>query len=271
MGEFLYFIEGKGIIMGLFDFLKKKNCSICGGEIGLLGNRKLEDGNMCKECAKKLSPWFSDRRNSTVAEINEQLAYREENKKAVEVFHITRTLGEDMKVLLDEDTKRFMVTRAKNVKEANPDVLEFSQVTGCSLDIDEDVSEEMTEDKDGNSVSYKPQRFTYQYHFNITLHVNHPYFNEMEFAVNSSAVDTTPNGGVPALRKPNPKLNREYKKYETMAEEIVKVFEDARMQKREEVAAAAAPTRAVTCPYCGATTTPDAKGCCEYCGGVVNG
>ena len=22
----------------------------------------------------------------------------------------------------------------------------------------------------------------------------------------------------------------------------------------------------VTCPYCGATTTPDANGCCEYCG-----
>lgn len=26
----------------------KKQCSICGGDIGLLGNRKLEDGNCCK-------------------------------------------------------------------------------------------------------------------------------------------------------------------------------------------------------------------------------
>ena len=26
----------------------------------------------------------------------------------------------------------------------------------------------------------------------------------------------------------------------------------------------------VTCPYCGATTTPDASGCCAYCGGAVN-
>ena len=33
--------------MGLFDNLfKKKNCDICGNEIGLLGNRKLEDGNL---------------------------------------------------------------------------------------------------------------------------------------------------------------------------------------------------------------------------------
>ena len=31
-------------------------------------------------------------------------------------------------------------------------------------------------------------------------------------------------------------------------------------------AAAAAPKTAVNCPYCGATTTPDSGGCCEYCG-----
>ena len=63
--------------MGLFD---KKYCDICGEKIGLLGNRKLENGNLCKNCAKKLSPWFSDRRNSTVDEIKAQLAYREENQ-----------------------------------------------------------------------------------------------------------------------------------------------------------------------------------------------
>ena len=58
--------------MGFFGKLfEKKICSVCGGEIGLLGNRKLEDGNMCKECAAKLSPWFSDRRSSTIAEIKE--------------------------------------------------------------------------------------------------------------------------------------------------------------------------------------------------------
>ena len=62
--------------MGLFD---KKYCDVCGAKIGFLGNRKLEDGNLCKDCAGKLSPFFSDRRNSTIAEIKEQLAYRKEN------------------------------------------------------------------------------------------------------------------------------------------------------------------------------------------------
>ena len=48
--------------MGLFD---KKYCDFCGNKIGLLGNRKFEDGNMCKDCAAKLSPWFDERRHST--------------------------------------------------------------------------------------------------------------------------------------------------------------------------------------------------------------
>ena len=73
---------------------KKEECAICGGEIGLLGNRKLEDGNCCKNCAAKLSPWFSDRRQSTVEEIKEQLAYREANQEKVAAFRVTRTLGE---------------------------------------------------------------------------------------------------------------------------------------------------------------------------------
>ena len=110
--------------MGLFD---KKYCDICGEKIGLLGNRKLEDGNLCKDCAKKLSPWFSDRRNSTVAEIKEQLEYRERNKEDVARFHTTRTLGSSTRILLDEDAQKFMVTYARNIQDANPDVLDYSQ------------------------------------------------------------------------------------------------------------------------------------------------
>jgi len=128
--------------MGLFGKLfDKKECSICGKNIGLLGNRKLEDGNMCKECAAKLSPWFSDRRSSTVAEIEEQLAYRDENKKAVEAFNVTLSLGTNVKVLIDEDAGKFMVTRERNYKNTNPDVLKFSQVTGCQFDIEEHRTE----------------------------------------------------------------------------------------------------------------------------------
>ncbi|MFR7403335.1 MAG: DUF4428 domain-containing protein [Coriobacteriaceae bacterium] len=74
--------------MGLFGKLfEKKECAICGGEIGLLGNRKLEDGNMCKACAAKLSPWFDERRHSTVAQIEEQLEYLNLTRKRRRVSH----------------------------------------------------------------------------------------------------------------------------------------------------------------------------------------
>ena len=56
-----------------------------------------------------------------------------------------------------------------------------------------------------------------------------------------------------------------------MSEEIKAVLLNVRQTVRENVAAAAAPKMAVTCPYCGATTTTDEKGCCEFCGGAING
>ena len=255
--------------MGLFD---KKYCDICGEKIGLLGNRKLENGNLCKNCAQKLSPWFSDRRNSTVEEIKEQLAYREANKERVTVFNMTRTLGTDTKVLLDEDAGTFMVTRARNLVEANPDVLDFADVTGCNLDIDESRSEIKREDKDGKKVSYNPPRYEYSYDFYITIFVNNPYFDEMRFKINSSSVDITPSAMRPGMTAVcNPESNVEYSNYKKLGEEIRQVLTQVREDVREKIEQEAAPKAAVTCPYCGATTTPDANGCCEYCGGAVNG
>lgn len=256
--------------MGLFGKLfDKKECSFCDNEIGLFGNRKLEDGNMCKECAKKLSPWFSDRRSSTVAQIEEQLAYREENKKAVEAFNVTLSLGTDMKVLMDEDAGKFMVTRERNLMEANPDVLDFSQVTGCILDIDEHQTEEMREDNEGNEVSFHPPRYFYSYDFRMIIKVNHPYFDEISFNLNSSDVEINPHNGM--TTRPNPQSNPDYREFEDMGREIKEILTQARRQVREDARAAAAPKTAVTCPYCGATTMPDANGCCEYCGGALNG
>lgn len=253
---------------------------------------------MCKACASKLSPWFSDRRNSTVAEINEQLAYREENRSKVAAFHTTRTLGENPKVLLDEDAGKFMVTSARNLAEANPDVLDFADVTGCDLDIDEDKTEIQYKDKDGNRQSFNPKRYAYSYDFYIVIHVNNPYFNEIRFRLNHSRVDNDqetlldgPNAmprartaGRPMPGGPRPgmaggltsnaaqvRASVEYRQYEQMGKEIRQALLQVRRDVRANAAAAAAPKQAVTCPWCGATTTPDASGCCEYCGGSVNG
>jgi len=256
--------------MGLFGKLfDKKECSICGGEIGLLGNRKLEDGNMCKNCANKLSPWFTERRESTVAEIEEQLAYREANKEKVAAFNVTRVLGEREKIYLDEDKMQFMVTDENNWREANPDVLDFTQVLGVELDTSETHTEEKRKTSTGEMVSYNPPRYTYYYDFDIAIMVNHPYFDCMKFQLNRSSVAVKETGIRSAFSGGSMNSPR-VREYEEMGLEIKRVLTEARQAGRNAAAAAAAPKQAVTCSWCGATTMPTAKGCCEYCGGSLN-
>ena len=173
--------------MGLFD---KKYCDFCGNKIGLLGNKKLEDANMCKDCASKLSPWFSDRRHSFKADIEKQLAYREENKSAVASFSATRTLGTtSTKLLIDDNAKKFMVTSAKDIREANPDVLDFSQARGCDLDVKEHRVEIRRTDSNGKSVSYNPPRYKYSYDFHAIIRVDHPFIDEMRFALSNGNIE----------------------------------------------------------------------------------
>jgi len=237
--------------MGLFD---KKFCDICGGKIGLLGNRKLEDGNMCKDCAGLLSPFMTDRRRTTLADIKEHLAYREANKAQVAAFNVTRTLGNKTKVMLDEDAGKFVVSASNRWQSDNPDVMTYSQVTGCMTDIDEKKTELKTKDREGKDVSYNPPRYEYDYDFNIIIHVNSPWFNEIKFKLNSSSVK---RGTV------------DYRECEQLANEIKQALTQVRQDVRSNIAAANAPRVARTCPNCAATTIPDAHGCCEYCGGAM--
>lgn len=252
--------------MGLFGkMFEKKICSVCSGEIGLLGNRKLDDGNLCKKCAAKLSPWFTGRRRSTVADIKEQLEYREKNRDALAEFNPTLTLGRVMKVIIDEDAGKFVVTRASRLTEENPDVIAFSQVTGVDIDIDEDRIEVMKEKSDGTEVSYNPPKFTFTYGIKIIIHVNHPYFDTMDFDLTDSDIEINPDHPLPISSKPDPKECLEYRENLKIAKKIRDTLTNARAQAREIPAV----RTAVICRCCGATTVPDENGCCEYCGGAA--
>lgn len=268
--------------MGLFGkIFEKKICDICGGEIGLLGNRKLEDGNMCKTCAAKLSPWFSERRQSTVEQIKDQLEQREGNKASVAAFQTTRSIGERMKVLIDENTQQFMVTSARNIIEANPDVIPLSLVTGCTLNIDEDRRELKREDRDGNMVSYNPPRYVYSYDFEMCISVRMPYFDEIKFDLNDTRVEieniSSTRMGMgrftPTGINFNPEHDPEYRRYKQMGEEIrVAILsgrEKARSPEAPTEAPAAAPTAPAApagpwnCPACGGQNSGKF---CEFCG-----
>lgn len=318
--------------MGLFS---KKVCSICGGDIGLFGNRKLDDGNLCKDCAAKLSPFFTDRRRSTVAEIANQLAYREANKAEVAAFRVTRALGGNTKVLFDEDAQKFIVTSQSKWAEGNPDVIPFSAVTGCTYRIDEKKTEIQKEEQpadagasaknavpvaapapqpvqqqaavkgfaaqrspqpvpepvqglkahmapEGGMPAFRAQvathamnnapvvpaaapvaaapapaepEYEYSYSFYMTINVNNPYFDTIEFKVNDSNIDS--------------RYSLAYDRAKETCEEIKDVLTGIRQDVRAKIEAAAAPKAAVNCPHCGASTIPDESGRCEYCGSSV--
>lgn len=273
--------------MGLFD---KKYCDICGEKIGLLGNRKLEDGNLCKNCAKKLSPWFSERRHSTVDSIKQQLAYREENKAKVAQLHITRSFGEGRRVLLDDTNRWFTVTRERDLAAENPDILSFDDLTGCRLDIDESHREVMRRNEKGESVSYNPPRYEYSYDFDIILTVNNPYFDEMKFRLNNGSVNVVTEamsnfgrsgigsffGGM--AQGFDPSYNPEYRKYRQMADDLVAAMntliggahrQPAQQPMQQPVQQTAVPQQNAVpagpwvCTSCGASNSGKF---CEHCG-----
>ncbi|MBR4933998.1 MAG: DUF4428 domain-containing protein [Clostridia bacterium] len=169
--------------MGFFGKLfEKKVCSVCGGEIGLLGNRKLEDGNLCKNCAKKLSPLFSERRHSTVDQIKEQLAYREENERQLQSFRPTLKFGiGNRKIHVDEAQGKFIYAYGSDWRDDNPDIIAFSQVTSCDTDIKEHKREIYYKDKEGNNRSYSPPRYEFSYEFRAVININSPWFDDISF------------------------------------------------------------------------------------------
>lgn len=169
--------------MGLFD---KKVCDVCGGQIGLLGNRKLSDGNLCKDCAAKLSPFFTGRKKSTVADIKAQLAYREENKKNLAAFHPTLTIDAGKYIAIDEAQRKFIVTNSSNWSSQNPDIIDFAMVTQIEIIIDEDKDEVMDKDAEGKEVSFDPPKFEYEYDFKVNIYVNHPYFDDINIDFSGS-------------------------------------------------------------------------------------
>ena len=177
--------------MGFFGSLfEKRQCSICGKEMGLTERKELSGGNLCDDCAEKLSDWFSTeaRKASTPQQIKEQLAYREQNRQAVAQFHATRTIGRNTKVYVDEMNRKFMVSSASNLQDDNPDVIDASAITNVAVDIDESKHELRTKDEEGRSVSYNPPRYDFSYDFYVNIDVSHPYCSHRRIKVNSSSV-----------------------------------------------------------------------------------
>ena len=264
--------------MGLFDRFKKQDCEICGKEVGMFGYKKLEDGEICKDCVKLLSPWFDDRRHSTVAQIKQQLAYREENRAALNGFRPSVAYGERFVLraeIVDGVPSRFVVQRTDNFKEENADIINFKDVTSFNIDVNEHDRELKRRNAEGDMVSYVPPRYEYSYDFYAEIQVNHPYFSQIRFEINRNTINLetierrSSFGGSLFRTGFDPALYPEYRQYRTQCDELEELFR-AGMQGAclpgyaPAAPAPAAPAGPKFCPNCGAPA--DGGKFCQSCG-----
>ena len=201
--------------MALFN---KKLCDICGGSMGLIIDNKAADGNFCHNCAHKLSPFFHGAKNSTLQQIQQQIAYREQNKQALNFFSPTKVIGNTTKVYIDEAKRKFVVSKKSDYKSENADIIDFSQVLSVIPDVKEHKKELYMKDSEGHNKSYNPPRYDYTYEFIIKITVNCQYFNEIKFELTDSS------------NRPKGRNTQEYMQYEQMANQIVTYLKGGTVQ-----------------------------------------
>ncbi len=174
--------------MGLFD---AKYCSICGAKIGLLGGRKLSNGILCKDCTKKLSPLFSERRESTVDQIREQLDYREANKADVAAFKPSKLFELNKYLFIDEEKGNFLVNYRKSFENDNPDVIPISRITSLEPKFSESKSEVKDKDADGKEVSFNPPHYETEYDIDLDVRIDSPWFDHISLEIGDDIVVPT--------------------------------------------------------------------------------
>lgn len=154
--------------MGLFS---KKQCSICGADIGLLSNKKLADGNVCKNCRAKFSPFWEADRETTVQEVLSHLQYREQNRAALAGFTPTMQVGNGNMLYIDAQHGKFVLCEQRELPSANPDVFDLSSIRDCSYDI----QEHEYRDDENRASDY------YEYEFFLVIELNHSQFRQIGY------------------------------------------------------------------------------------------
>ena len=220
--------------MGFFGKLfDKKVCDLCGGEIGLLGNRKLEDGNCCKECAGKLSPWFDERRHSTVEQIQRQITAREENRQRLQSWNHDMVLGEYQKLYVKfagRIPETFVISSASDYREANADIIDFSNLSSCDADIRESRRELKQKNAQGEEISFNPPRYEYSYEFYVKLMImGCEYIDDIRFRLNRNTlklqtVQRGINKNIMFANEFDPMLYPEYRELKNELDNICRLF-----------------------------------------------
>ena len=153
--------------MGLFS---KKECDVCKKKMALMEGYKCADGTICNDCKKKMSPLFTDYKNTTITQIKGQLTYRE-------------AFGEYPKVMVDRKHNWFVVTKATKLSDENPDVFDLSDIQNVLVEIEENKRELHFTNKKGKTCSYKPARYEFTYQFKVNIQMNHPFIKMISLII----------------------------------------------------------------------------------------
>lgn len=110
-------------------------CMICHEPLSRYGNKAIKDGMICRNCVKLLSPWLSDEEIAVkdTNGIREHLARREENRKDVRDFLTTRKTEGHYSILFDDTKDRFIITRKKDIRRENSDVISKKDITSLLI------------------------------------------------------------------------------------------------------------------------------------------
>ena len=104
-------------------------------------------------------------------------------------FCITRQINtRNYNVFIDDNKGNFTVARKLDVNE-NPDIVPLSAIVQCRVDVDQQQHEE-TYTKDGETVSYQPPVYKYEFDYTMRIKVRTQWFDDMDFRLNTFSISS---------------------------------------------------------------------------------
>lgn len=268
---------------------RRISCNVCGDMFSYADRIELSNGICCPNCKNKISPWFDKELQFTdVVDLKNHLTYRDKNFTELFDFNPTIEIGNELKILIDERMKKFVIASEDyDYKEKNSDLIPLTSVTSCRHRVVESKDEIFFRDALGRTGRFTPRAFNYSYDFVINIETNIPFMSKMEFKINRCRVGSD-NPTTIQVSKENftnkikdffkmermypgkidnskdVKNSPEYKTYEHYAEKMCEAIlqgkENAHNRYYDK-------SKYIICQWCGSKIDINAS-TCPHCGGV---
>ena len=261
-----------------------KVCSLCGANVFALGGYSLKDGCYCKQCKTNLSPFFTHQKALTVSDMRDQLEKRKANEQLWKKFVASKTIGSQPKLLIDENSCQFVLLTSKKVGSITPDVIQFSQLLDCSVEIIEEKTEVKYKDFNDNLKSFAPPYYAYSYDFFLNITVSIPYIQTIKVKINDDPIDNDQphviekTGGLSQMFRDALGSARSFNGLTSNATEVQSSsaylrFERVANEMRDALwngKTALQPKRTTPrCPWCDSLVIDNTSSICEHCGGQL--